>query len=295
MVVKTASRALSFKVLAIAPMVAMLLAFSFYPVIQLFLMSFADVTYLRGARVWEWVGFANYLAALRDEIFWVSLRNTFVYWIGAMSAELLIGFGLALAASRVTRFATVYRTILMLPLLVPPIAVATAWRLIFNANFGLVNQVALALGLPQQYWLSNPETALAAIIAVSVWYWTSYTFILLLAGLQSIPSELYEAARIDGARGWASLRFVTLPLLAPALIVTVLFRTINAFKVFDIVYALTGGGPGISTEVINTYAYKVFITQHRLGYGASLSALAILIVAVIAISYNRIFSVRGVR
>lgn len=276
-------------------MVAMLLVFTAYPIFQLLLMSLADVTYVRGARVWDWVGFRNYLVAFGDEIFWVSLRNTLMYWASALSVELVIGFGLALAASKVTRFATVYRTVLMLPLLVPPIAVATAWRLILNANFGPVNQVARAVGLPEQYWLSSHETALAAIIGVSVWYWTSYTFILLLAGLQSIPGELYEAAKIDGARGWQSLRFVTLPLLAPALIVTVLFRTINAFKVFDVVYALTGGGPGISTEVINTYAYKVFITQNRLGYGASLSVLAILIVAVIAISYNRIFPTKGTR
>ena len=223
-------------------MVVLLLIFSLYPVVQLFIMSFADITFTGGSRAWRWVGLDNYFNAFQDEIFWVSLRNTFAYWISSMAVEFVIGFSLAMAASRVTRFAAVYRTVLMLPLLVPPIAVATAWRLIYNGNFGLINQVARTLNLPEQYWLSNPDTALATIIAVSVWYWMSYVFILLLAGLQSIPGDLYEAARIDGARGWQAFRFITLPLLMPAIVVTILFRTINAFKVFDIVYALTNGG-----------------------------------------------------
>ena len=284
----------AFKIWSVVPMITLLLVFSVYPIVQLFVMSFADVTYRAGSRVWQWVGFTNYGRAFTDEVFWTSVRNTFIYVAGSISIEFIIGLGLALAASRIQRYGTIYRTLLMLPLLVPPIAIATAWRLMYDANFGLINKFALQLGLAPQYWLTNPSTALAAVIAVSVWYWTSYVFILLLAGLQSIPGHLYEAAKIDGAAGLQLFRHVTLPLLVPAILVTLLFRTINGFKVFDIVYALTNGGPGISTEVINTHVYKVFISQQQLGYGSSLAAIAILIVAVISLTYNRIFPTRSV-
>lgn len=283
-----------FKIWSVLPMVALLLLFSVYPLVQLFVMSFANVSYRAGSRVWAWIGLGNYERALTDEVFWISVRQTFLYVIGSISIEFVLGLALALAATRIRRFGTIYRTVLMLPLLVPPIAVATAWRLMYDANFGLFNQVAMELGIAPQYWLTGHNTALWAVIAVSIWYWTSYVFLLLLAGLQSIPGHLYEVAKIDGATGPQLFRHLTLPLLVPAILVTLLFRTINGFKVFDIIYALTNGGPGVSTEVINTYVYKVFISQQQLGYGASLAAIAILVVAVISMTYNAVFPNRSI-
>lgn len=286
-------RLLGFPTLSVTPILLLLLVFSVYPLLQLLAMSFADVSFRGGEQIWSWVGIRHYVQLTQDSGYWISLRNTFVYAATTVSVELLLGFTLAFASTRIRRGAALYRTVLMLPLLVPPIAIGTAWRLLYNANFGLINQALTGLGLPAQYWLSQPETALFAVVAVSIWHWTAYVFILLLAGLQNIPEQLYESARIDGAAGWQLLRYVTLPLLVPTILVTIVFRTINAFKVFDLVYALTGGGPGLSSEVINTYVYKVFINQQQFGYGAALATLGLIIVGGLALLFNRLFSVRG--
>lgn len=281
-----------FKLSAIAPLLLIVLAFSIYPLGQLFSMSFAKVTVSNAQSIWNWVGLENYLRALQDPGYWKSVTNTFIYVAGSMSVEFLAGLGLALLSMRVRRGVYFYRTVLMLPLLVPPIAVATSWRLIYNANFGLINKVAGALELGAQHWLAQTSAAFPAVIAVSIWYWTAYSFILLLAGLQNIPGEYYESAHIDGASGWQRFLMITLPLLKPAIAVTILFRAVNAFKVFDIIYALTSGGPGLATEVINTYVYRVFISQQQLGYGASLAMIAIIIVGTLALIYSRAFGVR---
>lgn len=285
-----------FKVIAIVPLILIIGTLSLYPMIELFLMSFAELSVRHGQREWEWVWNLNYRRMLGDPGYWRAVTNTLVYVGVSMGAEFVIGLGLALLTMKVRRGAHVYRSILILPLLVPPIAVATSWRLMYNPNFGLINRVFAMIGLSPQYWLSQSSTALLAIIAVSIWYWTAYSFILLLAGLQNIPSELYESANIDGANARQRFVSITLPLLKPAIAVTILFRSVNAFKVFDVVYALTFGGPGLSSEVINTYVYKIFILQQRLGYGAALAVTAIVIVAALSLIYSRTFRVyRGVR
>lgn len=276
-----------FGALAITPAVLVLIVLSVYPIVQLVAMSLFEITISRGQRIWTWNWFRNYGRLIQDVAYWTSVRNTIVYVVASMILEVVIGLSLALATMRVRRMVAFYRTIIMLPLLVPPIAVATSWRLIYNANFGLLNKVFEQIGIPPQYWLSTPGAAMVAVIAVSVWYWTAYSFILLLAGLQNISGELYESAHIDGASAWQSFWGITLPLLKPALVVTIMLRGINAFKVFDIVFALTGGGPGISTEVINTHVYRVFIAQQRLGYGASLAVVAIVMVVVLAFAHAK--------
>lgn len=281
-----------FQISAITPMTLILILFSVYPLVQLVLISFSSISFQGGQRVWQWVGFQNYLRIPGDTTYWTAMLNNFVYAAATVSIELVLGLTLALLTMRIKQGAVFYRTILMLPLLVPPIALATAWRLIYNGNFGLINRTAAELGLPLQYWLSSPDFAMMAVIIVSVWHWTAYVFILLLAGLQNIPGDVYEAASIDGAKGWHILRYITLPLLMPVIIVTIMFRTIHSFKVFDIVYALTGGGPGVTTEVLNTYVYKVFISQQRLGYGAALAVVGVIVVGVLALLYTRFFGVK---
>ena len=282
----------AFQFWSLVPMITVLVLFSVWPMIQLVLMSLAEVSFVQGQRTWEWVGFANFMDIPGDEGYWIALRNTFVFAVATVSIELVLGFVLAYTTTKARRGAAVYRTILMLPFLVPTIANATMWRLMYNGNFGLINEVGLSLGFSPQYWLSNPQAAMPAVIAVSVWYWTPYVFILLLAGLQSIPQGLYEAARIDGASGWHTLRYITLPLLTPTILVTLMFRTILAFKVFDIVYGLTSGGPGLATEVINTYVYEVLIAQQRLNYGSALAVVGVIVVGLVALIYNRFFGIR---
>lgn len=285
-----------FKVVAILPLLVIVGVLSIYPLIELLVMSVGNVAVQHGQRQWAWVGSLHYQRMLVDAGYWRAVINTLVYVVTSMGLEFVFGLSLALLTTKIKRGAAIYRTILLIPLLVPPIAVATSWRLMYNPNFGLFNRVAQLFDWSSQYWLSQPESALPAVIAVSIWYWTAYSFILLLAGLQNIPGELYESADIDGATSLQRFGYITLPLLKAAIAVTILFRSVNAFKVFDIVYALTFGGPGLSTEVINTYVYKVFIVHQRLGYGAALAIAAILIVGAVSLTYTRVFRVeRGLR
>lgn len=285
-----------FKVTAILPLLIIVGVLSIYPLIELLVMSFGNVAVAHGERQWAWMGTLNYRRMLGDAGYWRAVINTLVYVVTSMGLEFVFGLGLALLTTKIKRGAAIYRTILLIPLLVPPIAVATSWRLMYNPNFGLFNRVAQLFDWSPQHWLSQPESALPAVIAVSIWYWTAYSFILLLAGLQNIPNELYESADIDGATNIQRFGYITLPLLKAAIAVTILFRSVNAFKVFDIVYALTFGGPGLSTEVINTYVYKVFIVHQRLGYGAALAIAAIVIVGAVSLTYTRVFRVeRGLR
>jgi multiple sugar transport system permease protein len=188
---------------------------------------------------------------------------------------------------RIGRGKVLYRTIFMLPILVPGIVVGAIWKLMYNYDFGLINQaVGLIGGMPVD-WLGSPQTALLSVIVVDIWHWTPFCFLLCLAGLESLPQDVYEAAKIDGASFWQELRYVTLPLMWPTLAVTLAFRLMVAFKVFDEVYLLTGGGPGTATEVVSYTIYHRFFLEDRAGYGAAMSVTVIFLVcALLAIALS---------
>jgi ABC-type sugar transport system permease subunit len=198
-----------------------------------------------------------------------------VFAIGAVGGQMVLGFALALLCSRVSRGRVLYRAMFILPILVPGIVIGAIWKLMLNFDFGLVNQITELVGMEPRNWLGDKETALASVIVVDIWHWTPFCFLLLLAGLESLPQDPYEAAKIDGATWWQELRFITLPLMAPAILVTFAFRLVIAFKVFDEIYLLTGGGPVTATEVLSFTLYQRFFTEDRAGYG---SAMAIAII-----------------
>jgi multiple sugar transport system permease protein len=186
-----------------------------------------------------------------------------------------------------------FSTILMINILVPPVAIGTIWRLMYNFDFGIFNQILVKLGLPPQTWTADPMLAMPAVMVVDIWHWVAFVFLLMLAGIESLPRETIEAARVDGASDSQLLRYVILPLLRPTLLVTLMFRTIFAFKVFDEVYLLTGGGPGVATEVVSLYINRVFFGQFRMGYGAFLSVLTILFISVFIIIYSNLVKIRS--
>ena len=160
----------------------------------------------------------------------------------------------------------------------------------YNFDFGVINQIAGAVGLPVRDWLGSTELALAAVIVVDIWHWTPFVFLLLLAGLESLPQEVYEATKVDGASAWQEFVHVTLPLMLPTIVVTLVFRLIVAFKVFDEVYLLTGGGPGTATEVLSFTIYRRFFAEDRAGYGAAMSVVVLFALAlaiVVAVSSLR--------
>jgi multiple sugar transport system permease protein len=278
----------SARYLSILPAFLFLVLLSALPLFNLVVLSFAEVTWEGGEAVRTWVGFDNYIALGSDSLFKAGILNTIILVIVATTAQVFIGLMLALACSRVGRRSRAYRTLFLLPILIPGIIIGAIWRLMYNYQFGVVNQILDLVGLGPVDWLGSSSLALMSVIIVDIWHWTPFSFLLLLAAVEALPKDVSEAAQIDGASKWKEFRRISLPLLWPAIFTTFVFRAIIAFKVFDEVYLLTGGGPGTSTEVISFTIYQRFFIQDNPGYGSAMSVTVMFCIAtVIAIAMTR--------
>jgi multiple sugar transport system permease protein len=269
-----------FRYASLLPALVVLAVLTVYPVANLLRMSVSTIEFVQGADVWTWTPMRNLAMLAGDEMLRPALSNTLVFVIVSVAAEMVLGLALALVVAELGRGKGWVRTALILPILVPPVAIGSIWKLMYNYDFGIFNQTLIALGAPPVNWLGSPSLALMSVILVDVWHWVPFVFLILFAAVEGLPGDVLEAARIDGASRWQLIRRVQIPLLRPAIVVALLFRSILAFKVFDEVYLLTSGGPGTATELVNLHLYKVFFEQNQLGYGALLS-LAI-IAAIVA-------------
>jgi multiple sugar transport system permease protein len=260
------------------PLLVVLGLTSLYPTFYSLYMSLFD---------WNWgqrfnfVGLANYAELLASERFQIALWNTFVFTIGAVVVELVIGIGLALVVNRLGRGAAVVRTLLLVPLMVSGIIVALIWKIILDPTIGPLNLVLRQLGLPVLGFLGDPAMGMASVILIDVWWQTAFVFIVFSAGLQSLPREPLEAAEVDGAGFWSRLRYVILPMLRPIILVILLFRTIDCMKVFAIIFGTTGGGPLTTTESVQVLAYRIAFKQ--LGMSLSMAAMVIFAAIVLAL------------
>jgi len=226
----------------------------------------------------RFIGLDNYLRLAGDERFWNALGNT-LYFVGvSVSLELALGLAFALAVQRPFRGRAALYGLILLPWAVPTAVSARMWEWMYNSEIGVFNYLLGA----QVNWLGSPAWALNAAILMDVWKSTPFVALLLVAGLQGIPRDLYRAAEVDGATRWTVLRRITLPLLAPVILVALIFRTIDAFRVFDSIYVLTGGGPANSTETLSIYAYKALFQSLEFGYGSTLAVSVFACVALAA-------------
>ena len=232
----------------------LLLAFtSIYPLIYSFINSFYN---------WNWgeqrdyVGLENYIYLLTNEEFWVVIKNTFLFASFACFFEVTLGIILALYIDRIKVGSTIIRTILLIPLMVSGIIVSMMSKVIFNNLFGVIPFYLKKIGLKSSFF-GSPDAAMPTLIGVDVWWQTAFVFIIILAGLQSIPQEPIESARIEGATEWQITRFIRLPMIRSLVLLVIIFRSIDTLKIFDLVWGITGGGPGISTEVVQTYSYRL--------------------------------------
>jgi multiple sugar transport system permease protein len=269
------------QLLALSPAVLMFALLTLLPVAMLSALSVSDVRWTGGHAVWSYVAWRNFAAIPGDALLRTSVANTLFFAVAAVVVQVALGLGLALLVSESARGRSLYRVIFMLPLLLPGIVIGAIWSLMYNFDFGTVNLALSVLGLAPVDWLGSRSLALASVIVVDIWHWTPFCFLVLLAGVEALPGDVYEAAQLDGAGVVASLRHITLPLLAPTIIVTFVFRLILAFKVFDEVYLLTGGGPGTATEVLSFTIYRRFFTEDRAGYGAAISLAVFAVIAVV--------------
>ena len=232
----------------------------------------------------SWAGWGNYLWLFNDPDFFESLGVTISFAFSVVVLEMVIGVGLALLLERPIRGMSVFRTVFILPMMIAPIVVGLMWRYMYNPQFGVFNQLLTALNLPTIPWLSDPDWALPSIIIADIWQWTPFIFILALAALQSLPRSALEAARIDGASAWQQILYVKIPLMMPVLVVAALLRLIDAFKVLEVIFIMTNGGPGLSTEILSLRIYKTAFVAWDLGRAAALSNLLLGLVMLITVA-----------
>ncbi len=273
----------SWRWLTLSPTVIVFALLTILPLANMLYMSFFNVGWAQGSMVLTPVGLQNYRDIWGDNLFLAGIRNTLIFVVAATSAEMVLGFGLALFCSRITRGRTFYRAVFILPILIPGIVIGAIWKLMYNFDFGIINQLIGIVSIPAQDWLGQYETALLSVIIVDIWHWTPFCFLLLLASIEGLPQDVYEAAKIDGASFWQELFRITLPMMWPAILVTFVFRMIVAFKVFDEVFLLTSGGPGTATEVVSFTIYQRFFTEDRIGFGSALSVVTIFIVLMLLV------------
>jgi ABC-type sugar transport system permease subunit len=235
------------------------------------------------------VGLRNYAEILGDPRFWGALGHTLFFTAATVTLELLLGLFLALAMNRAFRGRGLVRAAVLVPWAIPTVVAALLWRFIFDAQAGIANAVLVEVGILEEplVWFIRASTAWVPIVLADVWKTTPFVALLLLAGLQNIDASLYEAASVDGASARWQLWHITLPLLKPAILVTLIFRTLDAFRVFDLIYVLSGGGPGTSTEPLALYTFNALLQNLRFGYGSALSVVVFLITLGLALLYIR--------
>ena len=233
----------------------------------------------------RWVGLGNYIEAATDPKYWPALWHNVIYAVGTVAGKILLGLGLALVLNSGLRGRVIFRTLLFIPVVMSFVVIGILWTWIYAYSNGLLNTIldAVGLSLLKKDWLGDPKVALLAVMGVDVWKWFGFHMVLFLAGLQSIPAEMYEAARIDGANRWQLFRYMTLPLLAPITVVNVVLAASGAFNVFDVVYVMTQGGPANSSEVAMTYVYRVGFNFYQFGYASALSMIQLALVATITL------------
>ncbi len=281
----------------LTPALLLLLLVYAYPIARSFGLSL--VTQNLGTELQPvFAGLDNYSRMALDGRFWQTIGNTVFFTVVSVILELLLGLGIALVLNQAFPSRGAVRTIALLPWALPTALIATTWTWIFNDQFGVWNDILLRLGLIQTgvNWLGDPNWAMWTVIAADVWKTTPFIAILLLAGLQSIPPDLYEAHALDGATRWQSFYRITLPLLLPQILIAGLFRFAQAFGVFDLVQVMTGGGPGGATETVSLYIYATIMRYLDFGYGAALVVVTFVILSLaVALATWGLARLRAVR
>ena len=273
--------------LFLAPSVIFLLLTSVYPLLNSLRLSFYSWNMMIPFSKPVWYGLGNYTRLASEQQFWNAVKVTLIYVVAAVSIELLLGMFVALLATSNVHAMGPIRTILLFPLMMTPVVAGVLWRNLYHAQYGVINHVIGLVGIPPQTWLGNPNQALGAVIAVEIWQQLPVAAFVLAAGLASLPVDLYKAAAVDGSSTWQTFRMITLPLLKPVILVVLLLRIMDAFKVFDIVFMLTYGGPGQKTEVLSMLIYKTGLKFLQVGQASAMSWLFLIFIFIMSFFFIR--------
>jgi multiple sugar transport system permease protein len=267
------------------PAIVLILALSVYPLIYSLWLAFHQWDLQTPGHDLIW--FKNFSAALRDDRLWSALRNTVVIVVAGIALEFVLGFGLALLLVDSVHLRRFVLPIFILPVMMVPVVVGLAWRMLWDNQYGGVNYLIRSVfgNDVNIIWLGHKNTAIIAMIVTQVWQWTPFMFLILLAALSSVNPELYEAAALDGASWGRLLIDITLPSISHIIAVAILFRSLDAFKIFDLVYMFTQGGPGTSTETVSWYIYRLGFQFFRMGYASAISYLVLILLSLVATLY----------
>lgn len=277
--------------LLLAPALVVLTLVTLGPLSYLVVTSLTPLELTR-PQSFRFVGLANYRDLVSDDRFWNSVQMQFRLSAATVLAQLAFGLGLALLLNRPLPFREVLRTVFILPMVLPPIIVAIIWKILFTPLLTPLNHLTVPLGLQQPSWLTDPDLALWAIVVADVWEWTPFTTLIFVAALQMLPQDPLDAARVDGASAWQRFRWIVLPLLRPALVVAGLFRLIDSFKAFPLIFVMTGGGPGVATEPTNYYAYTQAFNHTYIGYSSAMIVVMLLVTMALSAAAMRLPGLR---
>ena len=271
--------------LFIAPALILILAITLYPLLYSLTISFQDFDINRAATETKFVGLDNYINLTKDPLFWNSLKLSVLYVVGSVAGSLILGFGLALLLDRELHGITVLRSLLIIPMVVTPVSIGLTWRMMFSSQIGIINVILSMLGLPTSLWIESTKTALLSVMLVDIWEWTPFMFLIILAGLRSLPVSPFESAMVDGTSAWQRLRYLTIPMLRPVLYVAIILRTVDALRIFDQVFLMTRGGPAQATDLFSLFVYRVGFKLSHMSYAAALSWVLLLISTVLLILF----------
>jgi multiple sugar transport system permease protein len=262
----------------LGPCLAYLAAFAIYPLLYSLRLSFTDLTAADGTG--RWVGLQNYRDLIVDPLFWNAAMNSAIMVFGAVAIQVVLGTALAMFFNLRLHGSAIVRGILVLPMLITPIVVGVMWRALLNPDWGLINWAIGALGFDPPNWLGSIRMAMKTLILVDVWQWTPFVFIIVFARLQALPQDVMEAAQIDGAGAISTFRHITLPLLMPAIAFAAVFRAVDAFRSFDLIYGLSYGGPARSTTTLSFFSFQNGFEFQNYGYAAAVAYMMLVILMV---------------
>jgi multiple sugar transport system permease protein len=263
----------------VLPAALLLLILAIGPTLYVFGLAFLKYT---PGRPLQFAGLGNFIRAFTTERFWRGLYITGWFVFGSIAVQLIIGFTTALSLQRVgRRLRQIATTLMLIPMMIAPTVVGVLWKMIYKARYGALNYMLEQVGIVGPDWLADKTAALAGLLIADIWEWTPFMTILLLAGLQSLSREIYEAAYVDGSSTWQVFKNMTIPLMRPFIFLAVFLRMVDALKTFDLIFGITRGGPGDFTESIAWYTYKVGFTYFELGYAAAISVVQLLIIIIL--------------
>ncbi len=259
--------------LLITPGTIIIVLFAAFPLLYAINLSLRHVDLTSAVGIGPYVGLDNFRFALNDTFFWQAARRTVIFAIGAVTVEMVLGIGIAFLLNGLRWGQGIVRSLLILPLAAAPAAVGLVWRYMYHPDFGVYNAIMSILGLPERNWLGAVELAMPSVIVFDIWQWTPFVALIVLAGLQSLPKEPFEAAELDGASTWQVLRRLTFPMLGPVLTLVFVLRSIDAIRLYDAIVSLTHGGPGTATETLTYYLYRLGMKFFRLDQASAISLM----------------------